>query len=83
MCDGKTGKPRTVIDIEKAAKLTVKEGPLRFVEQSRPNSPYSPETELEVALRGPLSNRISVTASTTPRTREAMGLQRCIKAVNS
>jgi hypothetical protein len=44
MLDGKTGKPRTVIDIEKAAKLTVKEGPLRFVELSHPNSPHSPET---------------------------------------
>jgi hypothetical protein len=46
MCDGKTGKPRTIM---KAANLTVKEGQLRFVEQSRPNSPYSPETHLEVA----------------------------------
>jgi hypothetical protein len=27
MLDGKTGKPRTIIDIEKAAKLSVKEGP--------------------------------------------------------
>jgi hypothetical protein len=25
LCDGKTGKPRTVIDVEKAAKLTVEE----------------------------------------------------------
>jgi hypothetical protein len=24
MCDGKTGKPRTIIDIEKAARLTVR-----------------------------------------------------------
>jgi hypothetical protein len=27
MLDGKTGKPRTVIDIEKAARLTAEEGP--------------------------------------------------------
>jgi hypothetical protein len=27
LCDGKTGKPRTTIDIERAAKLTVEEGP--------------------------------------------------------
>jgi hypothetical protein len=27
MLDGKTGRPRTIIDIEKAAKLTVEEGP--------------------------------------------------------
>ena len=51
LSDGKTGKPRTVINIEKAAKLTVKEGPngprlLR--QQTCANSPYSPETELEV-----------------------------------
>jgi hypothetical protein len=25
LCDGKTGKPRTMIDVEKAAKLTVEE----------------------------------------------------------
>ena len=29
MLDGKTGKPRTVIDIERAARLTVEEGPNR------------------------------------------------------
>jgi hypothetical protein len=48
MLDGKTGKPRTIIDIEKAAKLTVSEenrDGLRF----RPyrhtdNSSHSPET---------------------------------------
>src|SRR5262245_9907142 len=27
LCDGKTGRPRAIIDIEKAAKLTVEEGP--------------------------------------------------------
>ena len=27
LLDGKTGKPRTVIDIERAAKLTAEEGP--------------------------------------------------------
>ena len=33
MLDGKTGKPRTIIDIEKAARLTTEEGPRgpRFV----------------------------------------------------
>jgi hypothetical protein len=25
MCDGKSGRPRTIIDIEKAAQLTVSE----------------------------------------------------------
>jgi hypothetical protein len=39
MLDGKTGRPRTIINIEQAAKLTVKEGPLRFrpYVQNRPN----------------------------------------------
>ena len=39
LLDGKTGKPRIMIDIEKGAKLTVKEGPLRFVpyEENRPD----------------------------------------------
>ncbi len=27
MLDGKTGKPRTIVDIERAARLTVEEGP--------------------------------------------------------
>jgi hypothetical protein len=27
MLDGKTGKPRVIVDIEKAARLTVEEGP--------------------------------------------------------
>ena len=48
MLDGKTGKPRSIIDVEKAARLTVSEenrDGLRF----RPyrhadNSPHSPET---------------------------------------
>ena len=45
LCDGKTGKPRTIIDIEKAAGLQAREGPLRFAPiESRPNSPHSPET---------------------------------------
>jgi hypothetical protein len=30
MLDGKTGKPRTIIDIERAAGLCVREGPVRF-----------------------------------------------------
>jgi hypothetical protein len=30
MLNGKAGKPRTVIDIERTALLCVKEGPLRF-----------------------------------------------------
>ena len=48
LCDGKTGKPRTVIDIEKAAGLVTTEenrSGLRFRKPPRgaDNSPYSPE----------------------------------------
>lgn len=50
MFDGKTGKPRTIIDIERAARLTVTEEnrdglrlrPVRTTD----NSPHSPETEV-------------------------------------
>jgi hypothetical protein len=46
MLDGKTGIPRTIIDIEKAAGLCVKEGPLRFAPyESRPDRAYSLETD--------------------------------------
>jgi hypothetical protein len=49
MLDGKTGKARTVIDIEKAALLCVKEGPLRFAPyESRPER--APAAEDEVIL---------------------------------
>ena len=47
MLDGKTGRPRTIIDIERAAKLTAEEGPNgpRFRRhRSRGNSLYGPET---------------------------------------
>jgi hypothetical protein len=41
--DGRTGKPRTVIDIERAARLCVKEGPLRFAPyESRPDRACRP-----------------------------------------
>ena len=44
---GRPGKPRTIINIEKAARLTVKEGPHgpRFVkyEETVSDRPYSPE----------------------------------------
>ena len=42
--DGTTGKPRTIVDIEKAARLSVKEGPLRFVPwETRPETSTAPE----------------------------------------
>ena len=57
LCDGKTGVPRIVIDIEKAAKLTVREEGLRFVRWTPFPSPsedrrveaHSPEDALPVA----------------------------------
>ena len=53
MLDRKTGKPRTIIDIERAAKLTVSEenrDGLRFRRQrTTDNSPPSPETAAEAA----------------------------------
>jgi hypothetical protein len=47
MLDGKTGKPRTIINIEKAAKLrTVETGNApRFRNVACAGSPYSPETK--------------------------------------
>ena len=46
MLDGKTGRPRTIIDIEQAARLCVKEGPLRFAPyENRPDRAYSLETD--------------------------------------
>ena len=46
MLDGKTGRPRTIIDIERAARLCVKEGPVRFAPyESRPDRASSPESE--------------------------------------
>jgi hypothetical protein len=45
MLDGKTGKPRYTLDIERAARLTVKEGPLRFAPyESRPSRSQTGET---------------------------------------
>jgi hypothetical protein len=46
MLDGKTGRPRTIIDIEKAAKVTTKEGrhgPY-FAKLTAPDRASSPET---------------------------------------
>jgi hypothetical protein len=47
LCDGKTGMPRTIIDIEKAARLTVEEtgnAPrFRKYRERGGSAPYSPE----------------------------------------
>jgi hypothetical protein len=46
LLDGKTGKPRIVIDIEQLAQLCVKEGPLRFAPYgSRPDRSPAAETD--------------------------------------
>jgi hypothetical protein len=52
LCDGKTGIPRTIIDIERAAKLSAEEGPNgpRFSSlQSRGERGYSPRTHRAVS----------------------------------
>jgi hypothetical protein len=48
--DANTGKHRTTVNIEKAAKLRVKEGPLRFgsYEETLPEQPYTGEEDLIV-----------------------------------
>src|SRR5690349_24102324 len=46
MLDGKTGRPRAIIDIERTARLCVKEGLLRFAPyESRPDQAYSLESD--------------------------------------
>jgi len=51
LCDGKTGKPRTIIDIERAAKLSTEEGPHgpRFVKH---RTVVDRASSLEEALPG-------------------------------
>jgi hypothetical protein len=46
LLDGKTGKPRTIIDIEKAARLCMREGPLRFENVNLLDRAASPEEAL-------------------------------------
>jgi hypothetical protein len=51
MCDGKTGRPRTIIDIEKAAKLRVVEESvkgLKFRKVMGAGEGYSPEIASQV-----------------------------------
>ena len=47
MLDGKTGRPRTIINIEAAAHLSTREGPLRF-ERLLDRAPAA-ETDLPLA----------------------------------
>jgi hypothetical protein len=60
MLDGKTGRPRTVIDIERAALLCAKEGPLRFAPyESRPDrSPTAETDEAEGKHRDPVKQGV-------------------------
>jgi hypothetical protein len=67
LLDGKTGVPRTVIDIEKAAKLMVSEesrGGLRFRKypQTPDSSVYSPEDGVEVGSSVENGDTIKLTA---------------------
>jgi hypothetical protein len=45
MLDGKTGRPRTIIDIERAAQRTCTEGPHGPRFKTVPNAGYGPEEE--------------------------------------
>jgi hypothetical protein len=57
MLDAKTGKLRTTIDIEKAAKLTVKEGPLRFAPyESMPERAPAAQDEVILVTMPPEAN---------------------------
>ena len=51
MLEGKTGKPRTIIDIEKAARLTTEEGPRgpRFVKYRKTVVDRSRKAEAKTA----------------------------------
>jgi hypothetical protein len=51
LLDGKTGKPRTIIDIEKAARLTTEEGPRgpRFVKYRKTVVDRSRTAEMKTA----------------------------------
>jgi hypothetical protein len=57
MVEANTGKPRTIIDIERAAKLTVKEGALRFVPyESRPERAPTAKDDLALPTIPPEAN---------------------------
>ena len=62
LLDGATGKPRLVINIERTAKLCVKEGPLRFApHESRPERP--PTAETTPVGMDPLKDKVLVVVS--------------------
>jgi hypothetical protein len=57
MVDANTGRARTVIDIERAAMLTVREGPLRFAShESRPERAPAAEDEVILVTIPPEAN---------------------------
>jgi hypothetical protein len=51
MLDGKTGRPRTIINIEKAAQCTCTEGPHGPRFKTVPNAGSSPEEETSGRMR--------------------------------
>jgi hypothetical protein len=66
MLDGKTGKPRTIIDIEKAALLTAEEGTWRPSVpwlQTCGGSPYTTESDGEGDQLPPGGKKACFTAS--------------------
>ena len=57
MLDGKTGRPRTIIDIEKAAQRACTEGPHGPRFKTVPNAGSSPEEEPSISRFAPRSAR--------------------------
>jgi hypothetical protein len=51
MCDGKTGRPRTIVDVEKAAQRTCTEGPHGPRFKTVPNAGSIPEEEPSGRMR--------------------------------
>ena len=51
MCDGKTGRPRTIVDVEKAAQRTCTEGPHGPRFKTVPNPDSIPEEEPSGRMR--------------------------------
>ena len=51
MLDGKTGRPRTIIDIEKAAQRTCTEGPHGPRFKTVPNAGSSPQEKSSGRIR--------------------------------
>jgi hypothetical protein len=61
--DDKTGKSRTIVNIEAAAKLSVAEGPLRFVKANERRLYRSPAAETRRPGQQPIINGFAANAA--------------------